>query len=102
VSAILKEACHPVGALAAVREVDEALAAWPRITAPGALRAGDVICWRPTRGSILGFRCPGHWHIGVSLGGDATVDNDWFSGKPKRDTLDRACRTFDHARRPPT
>jgi hypothetical protein len=101
VSAILRAACHPIGRVASVRGVDAALAAWPKISDPRALRAGDVVFWKPTRGTILGFKCPGHWHVGVSVGGDATVDNDWWSGKPKRSTLDRSCTAFAYARRPP-
>jgi hypothetical protein len=101
VSAIFRGACHPIGELASVRQVDAALATWPKVTDARTLRPGDVVFWKPTRGTILGLPCPGHWHVGVSLGGTATVDNDWWSGKPKRNTLDRACTRFDHARRPP-
>lgn len=101
VSAILRAACHPIGEVASVRKVDAALSSWRKVADPKQLKAGDVVFWRPTRGTILGVACPGHWHVGISLGGDATVDNDWWSGKPKRNTLARTCTTFAYARRPP-
>jgi hypothetical protein len=101
VSAILRAACHPIGRIASVKGVDGKLSAWPKVTDPHALRTGDVVFWRPTAGRILGWKCPGHWHVGISLGGAATVDNDWWSGKPKRNTLERSCTTFAYARRPP-
>jgi hypothetical protein len=101
VSAILHAACYPIGRIATVKGVDAKLSGWPRVTDPHAVRSGDVVFWRPTGGRILGWRCPGHWHVGISVGGDATVDNDWWSGKPKRNTLERSCTTFAYARRPP-
>lgn len=101
VSAIFQGACHPIGRRGAVRQVAAALSAWRKITDRHELLPGDVVFWRPVRGTILGFPCPGHWHVGVSLGGEATIDNDWWSGKPTRGSLDRACTTFAYARRPP-
>jgi hypothetical protein len=101
VSAILRGACHPIGRIASVKGVDAALAGWRKIADVRTLKPGDVVFWRPTGGRILGWRCPGHWHVGVSLGADATVDNDWWSGKPKRSTIDRSCTAFAYARRPP-
>jgi hypothetical protein len=101
VSAILQRACHPIGRRGAVREVAAALSGWRKITDPRDLQAGDVVFWRPVRGTILGFPCPGHWHVGVSLGGEATIDNDWWTGKPTSGSLDRTCTKFTYARRPP-
>jgi hypothetical protein len=101
VSAIFRGACHPIGQLPTVRQVDEALAHWPKVTDPRALSAGDVVFWRPSARTPIGVKCPGHWHVGVSLGGALTVDNDWWSGKPIVNTIERSCRSFAHARRPP-
>jgi hypothetical protein len=101
VSAIFRGACHPIGELASVKGVDAALAGWRKVTKRGDLKPGDVVFWKPTGGTYLGFTCPGHGHVGFFIGGDATIDNDWLSGKPKRGTLDRACTVFAYARRPP-
>jgi hypothetical protein len=101
VSAIFQAACHPIGERASVKSVDAALAAWRKIMSARELKPGDVVFWKPTRGSILGFKCPGHWHVGISLGGSTTVDNDWWSGKPERAKLERSCTAFAYARRPP-
>lgn len=101
VSAIFQGACHPIGEIASVKGMDAKLATWKKITVARDLRPGDVVFWKPVRGTILGFKCPGHWHVGISLGGDATIDNDWWSGKPKQGELDRSCTAFAHARRPP-
>ena len=102
VSAIFKGACHPIGEIASVNGVDAKLAGWKKIMATRDLRPGDVVFWKPVPGTILGFKCPGHWHVGISLGGDRTIDNDWWSGMPKQDDLDRTCTVFHHARRPPS
>jgi cell wall-associated NlpC family hydrolase len=101
VSAIFHAASHPIGRLPSVRKVDRAIADWPKVSDPRLLERGDVVFWRPTGGTILGIKCPGHWHVGISLGGDVTVDNDWWSGKPQKNTLDRACVRFAYARRAP-
>jgi hypothetical protein len=101
VSAIFRAACHPIGERASVKSVDVALAKWKKVTSARDLKPGDVVFWKPTRGSILGFKCPGHWHVGFSVGGDSTIDNDWWSGKPTRGSLQRACTSFAYARRPP-
>jgi hypothetical protein len=101
VSAIFRGACHPIGELASVKAVDAALAGWRKVTKRSELKPGDVVFWKPTGGTILGFKCPGHWHVGFSVGGDVTIDNDWWSGKPKRGNLDRACTVFAYGRRPP-
>ncbi len=101
VSAIFRAACHPIGERASVKGVDVALARWTKITKARDLKRGDVVFWKPTQGTILGFKCPGHWHVGISLGGDETIDNDWWSGKPTRGSLARSCTTFAYARRPP-
>ena len=101
VSAIFQGACQPIGAIASVEGIDAALYKWRKIRDARELKPGDVVFWKPTRGEILGLKCPGHWHVGISLGGDATIDNDWWSGKPKKGSLERACTTFAYARRPP-
>jgi len=101
VSAIFQGACHPIGEIASVKGIDAALIDWPKIRDARQLNPGDVVFWKPVRGKILGFDCPGHWHVGISLGGDATIDNDWWSGKPKKGSLERPCSTFAYARRPP-
>ena len=101
VSAIFQGACHPIGEIASVKGIDAALVDWPKIRDARQLNPGDVVFWKPVRGKILGFDCPGHWHVGISLGGDATIDNDWWSGKPKKGSLERPCSTFAYARRPP-
>lgn len=101
VSAIFREACSPIGEIASVKGIDAALSRWKKVSDPRSLSPGDVVFWKPVRGTILGFKCPGHWHVGISLGGDSTIDNDWWSGKPKRGELDRSCTTFAYARRPP-
>jgi hypothetical protein len=100
VSAIFRQACHPIGDIGSVNGIDAALVKWQKIRDPRELEPGDVVFWRPVGGTILGFKCPGHWHVGISLGGDSTIDNDWWSGKPKRGSLDRACTAFAYARRP--
>jgi hypothetical protein len=101
VSAIFRAACHPIGERASVKSIDQALASWPKVRDARNLKPGDVVFWKPKRGSLLGFACPGRWHVGISLGEDATVDNDWISGKPEKGTLDRTCGTFAYGRRPP-
>ncbi len=101
VSAIFQGACQPIGELASVAEVETKLAKWQKISNLRELRRGDVVFWRPVAGKILGFKCPGHWHVGISLGGELTMDNDWFTGKPQLGHLKRDCTAFDHARRPP-
>jgi len=101
VSAIFRAACHPIGEIASVKGVDAALGKWRKLTNARELRPGDVVFWKPTRGTILGFKCPGRWHVGISLGGEQTIDNDWWSGKPKQGSLDRTCTAFAYARRPP-
>jgi len=101
VSAIFREACHPIGDIGSVKGIDAALVKWQKIRDARELGPGDVVFWKPVRGTILGFKCPGHWHVGISLGGDSTIDNDWWSGKPKKGSLERACTTFAYARRPP-
>lgn len=101
VSAIFQEACHPIGEIASVNGIDAALVKWQKISDTRELEPGDVVFWKPVRGTILGFSCPGHWHVGISLGGDSTIDNDWWSGKPKKGSLERACTAFAYARRPP-
>jgi len=102
VSAILQQAGYPIGQRASVTGVDAALTAWPKITDRKALQPGDVVFWKPRPGSILGMRCPStHWHVGISIGGDSTVDNDWFSGMPSKHGLSRTCMVFAYARRPP-
>jgi len=102
ISAIFKGACHPIGELAAVRQVEANLARWQKITDMRALKRGDVVFWRPVPGGkVLGFKCPGHWHVGIALGGELTMDNDWWTGKPRVGQLKRSCTVFDHARRPP-
>lgn len=103
VSAIFQGACLPIGELASVTEVEAKLAKWQKIASAPELKRGDVVFWRPVPGKILlGFNCPGHWHVGISLGGDLTMDNDWFSGKPQIGRLSRNCTVFDHARRSPS
>jgi hypothetical protein len=103
VSAILREAGHPVGALASVRQVDSALSTWPKISDPDALRPGDVVFWKPRRVPVLGSLCgTTHWHVGISTGGNRTVDNDWWSGQPRSNTIGRICSVFAYARRPVT
>jgi hypothetical protein len=101
VSAIFRAACHPIGELASVKGVDTALAKWPKVANSAELKPGDVVFWKPVSGTAFGFKCPGHWHVGISLGGDATIDNDWWSGMPKKSRLDRSCTAFAYARRPP-
>lgn len=101
VSAIFKGACRPIGELASVAQVDAALATWPKIANMRELKRGDVVFWKPVPGKIMGFKCPGHWHVGISLGGELTMDNDWWSGQPKMSTLKRDCTVFAYARRPP-
>lgn len=101
VSAILREACHPVGEVASVKGIDAALATWRKVDKAASLQPGDVVFWKPVRGTILGFKCPGHWHVGISLGGDSTIDNDWWSGMPKKGSLARSCTAFAYGRRPP-
>ena len=101
VSAIFREACHPIGEIASVNGVDAALVKWQKVRDARKLNPGDVVFWKPVPGNILGLKCPGRWHVGISLGGDSTVDNDWWSGKPKKGSLERACTTFAFARRPP-
>ena len=59
VSAIFKGACHPIGELASVAKVDAALAKWPKIANARELKPGDVVFWRPVRGTVLGFQVPG-------------------------------------------
>lgn len=101
VSAILREAGHPVGALASVRQVDSALSGWPKISAPDALQPGDVVFWKPRRVPVFGSVCgTTHWHVGISTGGNRTVDNDWWSGRPRSNTVSRFCSVFAYARRP--
>lgn len=101
VSAIFREACHPIGEVASVKGVDAALSKWRRVPGAKDLEPGDVVFWKPVRGTILGFKCPGHWHVGIFLGGDSTIDNDWWSGMPKKGKLERSCTTFAYGRRPP-
>lgn len=101
VSAIFRGACHPIGELASVKSVDAALTKWRKITNVRDLRPGDVVFWKPVPGTVLGFKCPGHWHVGISLGGEFTMDNDWWSGKPRMASLTRSCTAFSYARRPP-
>jgi hypothetical protein len=101
VSAIFRGACHPIGDIASVQGIDKALRDWPRIDRAKALRPGDVVFWRPTGGTVLGFKCPGHWHVGISLGGEGTIDNDWWSGMPKQGKLERSCTIFAYGRRAP-
>lgn len=99
VSAIFKEACYPIGEISSVKGIDAALAKWQKVADARKLKPGDVVFWKPVPGTILGFKCPGHWHVGISLGGDSTIDNDWWSGKPKKGDIERACTTFAYARR---
>ena len=47
VSAILRKACHPIGEIAAVKEVDMALKNWAKVTRPEYLKPGDVVFWKP-------------------------------------------------------
>lgn len=102
ISAIFKGACHPIGELPAVAQVEAKLAKWQNITDASALKRGDVVFWRPVPGGkVFGFKCPGHWHVGIALGGELTMDNDWWTGKPRVGQLKRSCTAFDHARRPP-
>ncbi len=101
ISAIFRAACHPIGELASVKSVDTALAKWQKVVNSAELKPGDVVFWKPVSGTVFGFKCPGHWHVGISLGGDATIDNDWWSGMPKKSSLDRSCTAFAYARRPP-
>ncbi|CAE6955899.1 hypothetical protein R75471_06232 [Paraburkholderia domus] len=101
VSAIFGAACHPIGALASVRQVDAALSGWKKISNLNELQPGDVIFWRPRKAKILGVSCPNtHWHVGISVGGDRTVDNDWWSGQPRLNRIARLCSDFAYARRP--
>lgn len=101
VSAIFQGACQPIGELASVAQVEARLAKWQKISGARELKRGDVVFWRPAPGKIFGFNCPGHWHVGISLGGELTMDNDWATGYPQVGRLTRACTLFDHARRPP-
>ncbi len=102
VSAILRKAGHPVGALASVRQIDSALSGWPKITDPATLQPGDVIFWKPRRVPVLGSICGTvHWHVGISTGGTQTIDNDWRSGEPRANNVSRVCSVFAFARRPP-
>jgi cell wall-associated NlpC family hydrolase len=91
----------PIGEVASVKGIDAALVNWRKIRDARQLSPGDVVFWKPVPGQVLGFKCPGRWHVGISLGGDSTIDNDWWSGKPKKGSLERACTTFAYARRPP-
>lgn len=101
VSAIFGAACHPIGALASVGQVDAALSGWRKVTNLSELQPGDVVFWRPRKAKILGVSCPNtHWHVGISVGGDRTVDNDWWSGQPQLSTIARLCLEFAYARRP--
>lgn len=101
VSAILREAGHPVGSLASVRQVDSALSSWSKITDPDALQPGDVVFWKPRRLPVLGSLCgTTHWHVGISTGANRTIDNDWWSGQPRSNTVSRVCSVFAYARRP--
>jgi hypothetical protein len=103
VSAILREAGYPIGALASVRQVDSALSDWSKISDPDALQPGDVVFWKPRRIPVLGNLCgTTHWHVGISTGGNRTVDNDWWSGQPRSNTVGRVCSVFAYARRPAT
>ena len=101
VSAIFRQACHPIGEIASVKGIDAALSKWKKISNVRDMKPGDVVFWKPVRGTILGFKCPGHWHVGIFLGGDSTIDNDWWSGMPKKGTLERSCTAFAYGRRPP-
>jgi len=101
VSAIFREACAPIGDIASVKGIDAALSKWQKVPNTRDLKPGDVVFWKPVRGTILGFKCPGHWHVGISLGGESTIDNDWWSGLPKKGTLERSCTAFAYGRRPP-
>jgi hypothetical protein len=101
VSAIFREACDPIGDIASVKGIDAALSKWQKIPNSRDLKAGDVVFWKPARGTLLGFKCPGHWHVGISLGGELTIDNDWWSGMPQKGTLERSCTAFAYGRRPP-
>ncbi|RQH05648.1 CHAP domain-containing protein [Paraburkholderia dinghuensis] len=101
VSAILREAGYPVGRLASVRQVDSALSGWTKISEPNALQPGDVVFWKPRRVPVLGSLCgTTHWHVGISTGGNRTVDNDLWSGQPRPNTVSRVCSVFAYARRP--
>ncbi|KVC22430.1 hypothetical protein [Burkholderia pseudomultivorans] len=100
VSAIFREACHPIGQLASVTSVDAALSRWRRIDDADDLKPGDVVFWRPRRNGVL--PCPNtHWHVGIAIGDGRTVDNDWWSGKPETHSVSRVCSTFAYARRAP-
>jgi hypothetical protein len=102
VSAIFQGACHPIGRLASVRSVDAALADWRKITRRETLKPGDVVFWQPSGGSLLGLRCPNdHWHVGILIGAESTIDNDWWSGLPAAGHIERPCMRFAYARRPP-
>lgn len=101
VSAILRKAGHPVGALASVRQIDSALSRWPKIVDASSLQPGDVVFWKPRRVPVFGSLCgTTHWHVGISTGGNGTVDNDWWSGQPRSNNLRRVCSVFAYARRP--
>jgi hypothetical protein len=100
VSAIFAAACHPIGRVASVKGIDAALGRWRKVTDAGALEPGDIVFWKPAGGSYLGFECPARWHVGVSLGGDDVIDNDWSTGMPRRSAIDRPCKAFAYARRP--
>jgi hypothetical protein len=53
VSAIFREACHPIGDIASVKGIDAALAKWRRVPNARDLKAGDVVFWKPVRGRSL-------------------------------------------------
>ena len=101
VSAIFGAACHPIGALASVGQVDYDLSVCKIMTNLNEVQPGDVIFWRPRKAKIVGVSCPNtHWHVGISVGGDRTVDNDWWSGQPRLNRIARLCSDFAYARRP--
>jgi cell wall-associated NlpC family hydrolase len=76
-----------------VKGIDAAIVKWPKIRDERELSPGDVVFWKPVPGRVLGFKCPGHWHVGISLGGDSTIDNDWWTCKPMKGSLEKACTT---------
>jgi cell wall-associated NlpC family hydrolase len=103
VSAIFRQAGHPIGKLSAVSAVDSALAAWPKVNKLEDLRPGDVVFWKPRPTSAMGLRCPSrHWHVGIAVGDGQTIDNNWWTGKPAVQSIDRLCVTFAYARRAPS
>lgn len=102
VSAIFREAGHPIGNRASVSSIDSALSTWPKVRKTEDLKPGDVVFWKPRPSGALGLKCPSdHWHVGIAVGDGKTVDNDWWSGKPVRHSIDRLCVTFAYARRVP-